>query len=213
MNSTTPKTYLLFLGIVIANIVLTFSLNYLLVDDNLIFNEYSSQLSYEIIKEILELNEKYKYISFLLIPIIYIVKFSVIAIILTIGFFFLKDRLELEKIFKVVIVCELIFLTPIVIKIIWFLFIDTNYTLGDLKAFSPISLIYFFELPKLEKWMRYPISLINIFELIYCFTLTLNLKNTLNISMKNASLVVLFSYGTGLLLWVVFITFLSLNAT
>jgi hypothetical protein len=213
MNSTTPKTYLLFLGIVIANIVLTFSLNYLLVDDNLIFNEYSSQLSYERIKEILELNEKYKYISFLLIPLIYIVKFSVIAIILAIGFFFLKDRLELEKIFKVVIVCELIFLTPIVIKIIWFLFIDTNYTLGDLKAFSPISLINFFDLNKLEKWMRYPISLINIFELIYCFTLTLNLKNTLNISMKNASLVVLFSYGTGLLLWVVFITFLSLNAT
>jgi hypothetical protein len=213
MNSTTPKTYLLFLGIVIANIVLTFSLNYLLVDDNLIFNEYSSQLSYERIKEILELNEKYKYISFLLIPLIYIVKFSVITIILAIGFFFLKDKLELEKIFKVVIVCELIFLTPIVIKIIWFLLIDTNYTLSDLKAFSPISLINFFDLNKLEKWMRYPISLINIFELIYCFTLTLNLKNTLNISMKNASLVVLFSYGTGLLLWVVFITFLSLNAT
>jgi hypothetical protein len=213
MNSTTPKTYLLFLGIVIANIVLTFSLNYLLVDDNLIFNEYSSQLSYERIKEILELNEKYKYISFLLIPLIYIVKFSVITIILAIGFFFLKDKLELEKIFKVVIVCELIFLTPIVIKIIWFLLIDTNYTLSDLKAFSPISLINFFDLNKLEKWMRYPISLINIFELIYCFTLTLNLKNTLNISMKNASLVVLFSYGTGLLLWVVFVTFLSLNAT
>jgi hypothetical protein len=213
MNSTTPKTYLLFLGIVIANIVLTFSLNYLLVDDNLIFNEYSSQLSYERIKEILELNEKYKYISFLLIPLIYIVKFSVITIILAIGFFFLKDKLELEKIFKVVIVCELIFLTPIVIKIIWFLLIDTNYTLSDLKAFSPISLINFFDINKLEKWMRYPISLINIFELIYCFTLTLNLKNTLNISMKNASLVVLFSYGTGLLLWVVFITFLSLNAT
>jgi hypothetical protein len=213
MNSTTPKTYLLFLGIVIANIVLTFSLNYLLVDDNLIFNEYSSQLSYERIKEILELNEKYKYISSLLIPLIYIVKFSVIAIILAIGFFFLKDKLELEKIFKVVIVCELIFLTPIVIKIIWFLLIDTNYTLSDLKAFSPISLINFFDLNKLEKWMRYPISLINIFELIYCFTLTLNLKNTLNISMKNASLVVLFSYGTGLLLWVVFVTFLSINAT
>jgi hypothetical protein len=149
MNSTTPKTYLLFLGIVIANIVLTFSLNYLLVDDNLIFNEYSSQLSYERIKEILELNEKYKYISFLLIPLIYIVKFSVITIILAIGFFFLKDKLELEKIFKVVIVCELIFLTPIVIKIIWFLLIDTNYTLSDLKAFSPISLINFFDLNKL----------------------------------------------------------------
>lgn len=212
MNSTTPKTYLLFLGIVFANIVLTFSLNYLLVDDNLIFNEYSSQLSYERIKEILELNEKYKYITFLLIPLIYILKFSVITIILTIGFFFLNDKLEFKKIFNAVTICEAVFLIPVIIKIIWFLFLQTNYTLGDLKSFSPISLINFFDLTKLEKWMLYPIKLINVFEFFYCFTLALSLKNPLNISVKNTLLVVSLSYGTGLLLWVVFVTFLSLNA-
>ncbi len=212
MNLINLRTYSLFFGIVFANLILTLSLNYLLVSDNLIFNEYSSQLSFERITELIESNKKYKYITFLLVPLIYLIKFSSVALFLTIGNFFLKDKLEFKKIFKVVIICEIVFLIPIIIKIFWFLFVQTDYSLGNLKSFSPLSLINFFELDKIEKWVRYPLRLFNIFEIIYCFFLAFNLKDALSISLQNAFLVVITSYGSAILLWVVFITFLSLNA-
>ncbi len=107
---------------------------------------------------------------------------------------------------------EIPFLVVPVIKLFWFLFIQTHYTLNDLQYFFPLSALQLFDVKSLPKWQIYPLQLFNVFELIYWVLLAYWLKKLLNLSLNKSMEVVASSYGTGLLLWVVFITFLSLNA-
>ncbi|NBA78875.1 hypothetical protein GOQ04_25205 [Emticicia sp. ODNR4P] len=106
---------------------------------------------------------------------------------------------------------EIPFLIVPVIKLFWFLFIQTHYDLNDLQYFFPLSALQLFDVQKLPSWQVYPLQLMNVFELIYWVLLAYWLKKLLNLSLNKSMEVVASSYGTGLLLWVVFITFLSLN--
>lgn len=108
---------------------------------------------------------------------------------------------------------EIPFLLVPLIKLFWFLFVQTDYTFNDLQYFYPLSALQLFEVKSLATWQIYPLQLVNIFELVYWILLAYWLKRLLNITLTKGMELVVTSYGTGLLLWVVFITFLSLNAT
>jgi hypothetical protein len=70
-----------------------------------------------------------------------------------------------------------------------------------------------FDVKSLAIWQIYPLQLLNVFEMVYWGLLAYWLKRLLNITLTKSMEMVIASYGTGLLLWVVFVTFLSLNAT
>jgi len=108
---------------------------------------------------------------------------------------------------------EIPFLLVPLIKLFWFLFIQTQYNFNDLQYFYPLSALQLFEIKTLATWQIYPLQLLNVFEMVYWVLLAYWLKRLLNITLTKGMEVVIASYGTGLLLWVVFVTFVSLNAT
>jgi hypothetical protein len=189
-----------------------FLTNLFLISDNLYYNTFAEQLASEKIEGLIEQSHKWAWIGYILVPIIYYIKFLLVALVLQTGFFFFDRKVSFSIIFKAVMLAEIPFLVVPVIELFWFLFIQTHYTLNDLQYFFPLSALQLFDVKSLPTWQIYPLQLFNVFELIYWILLAFWLKKLLNISINKSMEVVASSYGTGLLLWVVFITFLSLNA-
>jgi hypothetical protein len=193
-------------------LAITYIYNEFLISDSTYYNTFAEQLTAEKIDGLIEQTQKWSWLGYVIVPIIYFFKFSLIALILLTGFFFINKTVSFSVLFKAVMLAEIPFLLVPLIKLFWFLFIQTQYTFNDLQYFYPLSALQLFEIKTLAIWQIYPLQLLNVFEMVYWVLLAYWLKRLLNITLTKGMEVVIASYGTGLLLWVVFVTFLSLNA-
>ena len=203
--------WVLFTLVVASSIILSYLFNYLLVDDSLYYAYFENKLSYERIEEMLYSKEKWSWLSYSLVPIYFFLKFGIVSITLLAGLFIFNFKIKLQEVFKIVVLSEIVFLIPVLVKIIWFSFFQTNYTLESLQYFSPMSLLNFFTPNELESWWIYPLKVLNIFEIGYWIIISLLLVKLTKESFEKMLTIVLLSYGTGLALWVIFITFLTVS--
>lgn len=213
MTKQYNDNWYIFLILVFYFLVISFLSNHLLLSNILFYDTFSEQLTIEKIDKLISFINKWKWLGYVFIPIMYLLKFSVIALILLIGFFFIDKKVSFSLLFKAVMLAEIPFLLIPLIKLFWFLFIQTQYTFNDLQYFYPLSALQLFDVKSLPTWQIYPLQLLNMFELVYWVLLAYWLKRLLNITLTKGMEIVIGSYGTSLLLWIVFITFLSLNAT
>ncbi len=184
-----------------------------IVTEREIINFYSTQLSYEQIEQILDGQKKWEWLGYAFIPPIYLLKLSLVTLSVYTGILLLNIKtLSWRKIFGVVIIADMIFLIPSIIKMVWFTF-QSNYTLEDVQYFLPGSMLNIFDPKLLEPWLIYPIQSLNIWELVFWAALAWGLKKYLDGDFYRSMSLVAGTYGTGLVIWVVFVTFLTLNFT
>lgn len=198
----------LFLIMIIILLAITYIYNEFLISDSTYYNTFAEQLSSARIEEMIEQNKKLSWLSYCLIPIIYLFKFSIVTLTLYIGFFFSDREVKLSQLFKSVLLSEFIFLLVPIIKVIWFVSQNNSYDLKDLQSYYPLSALLLFDLSTLETWQIYPLQLFNAFELIYWLLLAYWLKYFFEISLTQGMKLVLNSYVLGLFLWVFFVIFL-----
>ncbi|MBV2195316.1 MAG: hypothetical protein KUL78_02275 [Flavobacterium sp.] len=165
-----------------------------------------------------ETKQKWQWFSYSIIPIFLLIKISIIASILYIGtFFYSKAKVTFKQLFNAVVKAEFVFLGVGVLKIVWFYFFQTNYTLEDLQYFYPLSALNIVGYKGLETWFIYPLQMLNLFELAYWLLLSYfigKLAFTEKDKGKPMDLgfkIVASSYGSALLLWVVVVMFFTLN--
>lgn len=166
----------------------------------------------------LKFQEKWQWVSYIIIPIFLFIKSIIISSILYIGtFFYGKAKITFKQLLVEVIKAEFAFLGVGVCKIIWFYFFQTNYTLEDLQYFYPLSALNIVGYQGLEPWFIYPLQVLNLFELAYWLMLAYfigKLAFTEKDKGKPMDLglkIVASSYGSALLLWVVVVMFFTLN--
>lgn len=145
-------------------------------------------------------------IQFFSIPFIYLWKFTVIAFVIWVGCFMFGYRVTYSQCWGLVIVCEFIFLLPELLKIGWFLFIETDPRLSDINAFYPFSLMQFFDYTEITKRYVYPLKAFNIFEIGYCYLLVSGVHFFAQKQKKIVWIIVLCSYVLIFLLWLAFYT-------
>jgi hypothetical protein len=110
-----------------------------------------------------------------------------------------------------------VFLGVGVLKIVWFYFFQTNYTLEDLQYFYPLSALNIVGYKGLDAWLIYPLQVLNLFELAYWLLLSYFVGMLAFIEkykgkpMDLGFKIVASSYGSALLLWVVVVMFFTLN--
>ena len=189
--------------------------------DNLLIDSLSSSYSYEQINEYLNFQKKWEWFSYLIIPILLLIKMSIIASIIYIGaFFHSKAKVTFKQLFNAVVKAEFVFLGVGVLKIIWFYFFQTNYTLEDLQYFYPLSALNIVGYKGLDTWFIYPLQTLNLFELAYWFLLAYYVgkiasptknKEENNYPIDFGLKIVASSYGSALLLWIVVVMFFTLN--
>ncbi len=196
--------------LIILQIILTFSTEYLLLYNDLYY-DFFNQLAYDRVSEIIELGKKWKWLSYFLIPIFLLIKLFSVGICLSVGGLVVGVENGFKRFFTVGLYAEFIFLLPVVFKIIWFVFFDNDYTLKELQYFSPLSVFSFFRIDELDPWIVYPLQLLNVFEVLYWFFLAYMLKDILGKKFIDCLGFVAATYGIGLSIWVVLIMFLTVT--
>ncbi len=213
-------TFLLLIGLVYA---LSFLNSYVLNVEQLVNNDLAEKFSYEKMKEFIEYQHKWSWLFYIFALINILIKLTLVACCLSVGALFVNNRFEFKKMWGVALVAEFVFLVPIILKIFWFAFIQTDYTLKDLQLFYPLSLLNFFDVGSIEPWLLYPLQVFNVFEVAYWLLLAWRVAaqpppppmgelNAVSEMSFGAGLqLVLVSYGSGLLVWVASVMFLTLS--
>ncbi len=160
----------------------------------------------------LSLQEKWQWIGYLIVPIYVILKTIIIASIINTGvFFFNKTDVTFKGTWDTVIKAEFIFLLIPILKLIWFYFFQTNYTLEDIQFFYPFSALNITGYKGIEPWLLYPLQTLNLFEVVYIIYLSYQIGSLTKTNADNGLKIVGYSYVPALLLWVTVIMFFTLN--
>ena len=142
-----------------------------------------------------------KYVS---IPFVYLWKFTVIAFVIWVGCFMFGYRVTYSQCWGVVIGAEFIFLLPEILKIGWFMAIQTDPTYHDIRAFYPFSLMHFFDYYAIDSRWAYPLRALNLFEVGYWFLLASGIHHYARKEKKVVWLIVACSYILLFFLWLGF---------
>ena len=203
----------LFLFIVSGNLILIWLSKSALINEEVFYNAYSEQLTYDRARQLFEGFQRMAWISYVLSPVILLIKFSLISLVLYIGIIFhnLQYKVPLGSVYRVVVASDIIFLLASLTKIFWFYIFAGNYDLNDISFFYPLSLINIFKAAEVEKIWIYPMQTVNLFHIVYLLLLSYGLKNICKIEKYDSDKIVLLSYLPGLVLWVTLIMFLSID--
>ncbi|WP_299363044.1 hypothetical protein [Winogradskyella sp.] len=183
----------------------------LLNTEALFVNSLAEQLTAQQIEELFEIQKKWEWLGYAIIPLLLLLKIVIISAIIDLGCFLFNLKLKYRKIFGMVTKAEFVFLLVIVCKTLWFYFFKDNYTLEDLQYFYPLSALSMVGYEGIDAWWIYPLQTFNLFELAYWLILGYLLGKALNKTTDKGLSIVASSYGVGLLIWVVGVMFFTLN--
>ncbi len=204
---------LYFLVLSLLTLFFSYGSRVLLNVDELALNVLAESYTGEQIQEVLNIQERWNWLSYCIIPLLMLLKVSVIAVVLSIGCFFFERHIQYKKLFLIVTKAEFIFLFVGVFKTLWFYIFKHDYSLEDLQHFYPMSVLNLIGHKDLRPWFIYPLQVVNVFEIIYWGILAYLLGKGLQVSTDKGMTIVASSYGVGLLIWVAAVMFFTLNVS
>ena len=142
--------------------------------------------------------------QFITIPFIYAWKFTLTSFLLYVGGFMFGYRLTFKDMWRLAIFAELIFFIPELIKVVWFLTVNTDPDYHEIGAFYPLSVMNFFNFETLPKNWHYPLKALNIFEVVYWAILVWGIFVISGKKLQNSILIVASSYVLWFFLWLGF---------
>jgi len=143
-------------------------------------------------------------VQYLTIPLVYLWKFTIISFVIWVGCFMFGYKVTYSNCWSIVLISEFIFIIPEFIKIIWFLFIDTDPDYNTVLNFYPIAAINLFDVEQLQKRFVYPLKAINLFEVVYWIVLIHGVHAYAKKKRNTAAFIVLSSYVLLFLIWLAF---------
>lgn len=181
----------------------------------LIVNSLIEDFTRNQINEIIDSQQKLEWLGFAIVPLLVLIRSSLVALCLSVGVFFyeMEGKIPFKDFFRIALVGEFVLVLVGYFKLGYFYFIKTDYTLMDLQQYYPLSYINFLDLEKIQPWLVYPLQTINLFEIAYFFVLVYALWKLLKNNYVKSFEIVSVSYGGGLLIWLGLVMFLTLNMT
>lgn len=202
---------LFFLALCLINFLISYVSSEFVLTKDVYYQTYGEQVAIERIDRYLELRDSWNWIGYTFIPIILLIKMGYTAVCLSIGTLFAGLKIGFGKLFRIALLAESVFVVAAVARTTWLLFVIDVGVLQDVQYFYPLSLLNMFDPGSLERWFIYPMHTLNLFELTYWLALALGLGWVVKEQYDKMLRLVLSTYGIGLLIWMVFIVFLSLN--
>jgi len=204
---------LLFVYFSIYNTVIFLS-NYFLLTSEFYHSSFSEQLTYEQIDVLVQDGEKWEWLGYIISPTLILLKLSIISLCLNIGLYFVINKLDFKSVFKVALIAEFIFIIPSIFKLLWFATFEASYNISDIQLFSPLSALSIFDeaaVQQNQSWLVYPLQTLNLFEVAYWLLLAKGVSEVIKKDFTESFELVMASYGTGLVLWIVTIMFITVT--
>lgn len=143
-------------------------------------------------------------LQYLSIPLFLAWKFTITSFTVWVGCFLFGYRITFAQLWKLIMILELVFIIPEILKIFWFTMFQTDPDYQDVIAFYPLSLINLFDYQSLNpKWL-YPLKSLNVFEILYWGLLIAGIYWVSGKKLNQARNIVLSSYVLFFLLWLAY---------
>lgn len=201
------KYYLLVVGI---SALMAFSFNYLFISDGIYYQSFGEKLATDRIAKMIEQSQKWQWLGYVFIPIVVLIRVGFTATCLYTGLFVAELKVRFRDLFKVALLADFVFGLALLLKLVLLIFFREVNTLTDLQ-FQPLSLMELFDKGSVDVLLVYPLSLISVFELLYWLALAWLLTEVIEKPLSSSLKTVASSYGTGLLLWGLFVMFITVN--
>jgi len=211
------KNFLLFIGIVLCYLVLAYLDKTYISTDSKIIDFLTKDYPNAVVQNYMDSQKRWWWLGYSIIPALVGIKVLLVAFCLN----FLKlfdlskiDQVKFSDFVFLALLAESVFIIAGFYKLTYFYWINTNYTIEDVQTYYPLSLLNFKENISTEKWLAYPLQLLNIFELFYWVLIAWGVREFLEekISYLKSFGLVAVTYGIGLLFWTATVCFLILNA-
>lgn len=143
-------------------------------------------------------------LKMLSIPVVYGIKFTIVGFIIWVGCFMWGYNVSYYKCWSIAMIAEVVFFVPTILKIFWFLFVDTDPSYWDYTAFYPLSYMNFFDYSEVPEKYWYVNQQINVFEVVYWVVLSYGVDFAARKKKSVANAIVATSYIPLFLLWLWF---------
>lgn len=143
-------------------------------------------------------------VQYLTIPLVYLWKFTVIAFVIWVGCFMFGYKITYSQCWSIVLISEFVFILPELIKIVWFMVVETDPAYNTVLNFYPLAIINMLDVEQLQKRFIYPAKALNLFEIVYWALLVYGVNVIAKKEMKIAILIVSCSYVLLFALWLIF---------
>jgi hypothetical protein len=204
------NAWLVFLLLCVGYGAITFVQNNYIITKDVYYNTLGEQMTIERIDEMLESQSKWRWLGYLLNPLFIVFQTGLITVCINCGTFMMDYKVKFNAIFKVVLKSSVVFL-------IWKLLMTFIYLFMEIKVFDDLvkadkfSVAGFVTKDALPAWLMYPLSILNIFEVAFWVLLAYGMSRLIEKPFTKSFGFVAMSYGVGLLMWMLFIVFISLN--
>lgn len=143
-------------------------------------------------------------LNYIWTPFALLWKFTVIAFLfwsigLTIGY-----KVKFKALWQFALVAEFIFIFPELLRLLWYMNPTGSVSYLEIQNFEPLSALWLVGPENLEEKFHYPLSVINVFELLYGMAWVLGFHTLSRRSVQESIPVVLLSYFLPLVLWLAF---------
>jgi hypothetical protein len=143
-------------------------------------------------------------------PFYEMVKLLVISALI---YYAIKTVKKLETqfwgIFYIVLLTQFLLLIPDLFELVWFTFIKTNYSMGDVKYFTILSLANLVNYENISHFLFSLLESVNLFNIFYWSLLVYLIKKHIEINLKDSIIVVFCFYGfVAIILKIVWFLFL-----
>jgi hypothetical protein len=211
LQIVTYRKKVLFLVIVLLSWA-TIALFYMfIINRSLYVNTLGDQFGNDYIQNVIDKDAKMVWLSYIITPLAIAIRALMVSLILFLGTFYRKNGLKIGQLFGIALLADMVFLIPGLIKFLWFWSHPDSYDLHALQVFQPLSLLSIFDVNSLATWLVYPLQTLNIFEFIYLFVLAFGIQHSLKTSFDRSLQIVVTTYVPALVLWFVFIMFLTVT--
>ena len=209
--------FLIFISLIFINLLLFYLESNFIRTDSKVFDFLAKDYPSSVVQNYMESQKKWWWVSYAVTPVLIGIKVLLVAFCLN----FVKiiseklENVKFRDILTVVLIAEFVFIIAGFYKFFNFYLIETDYTLETLQTYYPLSLINYKEAISTEKWLAYPLQLLNVFELMYWGILAWGIWELADkkISYQRSLGYVALTYGIGLLFWVGVVCFLILSVS
>ena len=158
----------------------------------------------------LEQATQWKWVGYLIVPVVVLTRVSYTTTCIFVGCFLSDIKVKFRELFKVVIFADFVFIVSGLSKLIMLIYFEDVNTLGDLQV-QPLALSNLFDLSKSDPILNYPLSVLSVFEMLYVFVLVWIVSGLIGRTFLSSFRTIATSYGTGMLLWVLFVMFMNVT--
>lgn len=207
------KSWQLFIVYTFLYMCITWLTNNVILTDSYYYSALDNQISNERISAFIEMNRKFQWLAYLIMPFLLLLKWGLISGVIYSGLLLSNQKISFKSCFKITMLAELSLIVAALIKLIYFLFIHHPETTQDIQFFYPLSLTQLLNLKELPSYLIYPLQQFNLFEIGYWVLIVFGIQSYIKKSFLQALKIVASSYGVALGIWVVFVVFIQVQFT